>query len=145
MPTSPRSSSVPGSTEPARRWQPAPRHRIAAGGVVLVLVLTLFHQGAQPYAVGLVPEPWDELAHMAVFAVIATLFWLMAQARRPWLVLLAVAAIAAADEWAQLSLPGRQAGLADLAADVAGAALALWCLSRLARGLPARWRGTGAR
>ena len=111
---------------------------------MLALVLALFHQGAQPYAVGLVPEPWDKLAHMAVFAVIAALFWLMARARRPWLVLLAVAAIGAADEWAQLSQPGRQAGLADLAADVAGAALALWCLTRLARGLPAGWRNARA-
>ena len=33
--------------------------------------LGLLVGGAQPFAVGLVPAPWDKLAHMAVYAVLA--------------------------------------------------------------------------
>lgn len=38
------------------------------------------------------------------------------------------AAVGGADEAVQTLLPGRSAGLADLVADLAGAALALWLL-----------------
>ena len=106
---------------------------MAAAAVMLAMVAALFHQGAQPYAVELILSPWDKLAHLALFGLLAALFWLMANARHPWLVLLAVAAIGAIDELAQLRLPGRQPGLDDLLADVLGAAVALWILSRIAR------------
>ncbi len=70
---------------------------------------------------------------MALFAVLALLLWLLMGARRPWLVLGTACLIGLADEWAQLSLPGRQAGLDDLFADAAGAVLMLLCLTRVAR------------
>lgn len=111
---------------------------MAAAALLLALVATLFHQGAQPYAVGLIPSPWDKLAHLALFGMLAVLVWVMADARHPWLVLLAVAAIGGADELAQMRLPGREPGFDDLLADVFGAAIALWIVSRLARGTGGR-------
>jgi hypothetical protein len=36
----------------------------------------LFYLGAQPFAAGLIPAPWDKLAHLAVFAVLTTLLWI---------------------------------------------------------------------
>jgi hypothetical protein len=33
----------------------------------------LFYLGAQPFAAGLIPVPWDKLAHLAVFAFLTTL------------------------------------------------------------------------
>ncbi len=114
-------------------WRPLRWQRLAAAAVLVALVAALFHQGAQPYAVGLIPSPWDKLAHLALFGMLAALFWLLANARHPWLILFVVSAIGAADELAQLRLPGREPGLDDLLADVAGASIALLILSRLAR------------
>jgi hypothetical protein len=51
----------------------------------------LFYLGAQPFAAGLIQEPWDKLVHLAVFAVLTTLH--------------------------QANLPGRSADAADLFAD----------------------------
>ncbi len=104
--------------------------------MLLAMVAALFHQGAQPYAVGLIPSPWDKLAHLSLFGLLAALVWLVANARRPWLVLMAVTSIGMADELLQMRLPGRQAGIDDLIADVLGAAVVLWILSRLARRAP---------
>jgi len=47
-----------------------------------------------------------------------------------------VTSIGMADELLQMRLPGRQAGIDDLIADVLGAAVVLWILSRLARRAP---------
>lgn len=87
------------------------------------ILLGLFGLGAQPVAVGLVPVPWDKVAHGLVFAVLAAAMGLASGLRGWRMVLLAVGAallIGALDEWHQMFLPGRQAGLDDLAADVAG-------------------------
>jgi len=111
-----------------KRWQ-----RVAAAVAAIALVATLFQQGAQPYAVGLIPSPWDKLAHAALFGVLALLFWLIVPGRRPLAVVLIVTLIGAADEWAQLRLPGREPGLDDLAADLIGAVIAVCALMMRAR------------
>ena len=84
----------------------------------------LFIGGAQPFAVNLVPSPWDKLAHCIVFATVGAAFATLAGAQH-WAVALAAAALAIAlgglDEWRQLALPGRNGGLDDLAADAIGA------------------------
>lgn len=100
--------------------------RLAAVALSIGLPLGLLVGGAQPIAVGLIPTPWDKLAHAAVFALLAAAIghasgW---HGRR----VLAVAfvgalAMGAMDEWHQMFLPGRSAGLDDLAADAVGAAL----------------------
>ena len=121
--------------------------RAAAVVLVMGLVAGLLVGGAQPVAVGLVPAPWDKLAHGAVFAMLAGAVG-FASGLRGWR-MLAVACVGAVsvgvvDEWHQLFLPGRAAGLDDVAADAVGAAfgaaallqrerLAHWLRSRVMR------------
>ena len=71
--------------------------RAACLVAAIVLVVNLFVIGAQPIAVGLIPSPWDKLAHALLIA------------------------IALADELLQADLPGRIVSAADLTADVVGA------------------------
>jgi VanZ family protein len=100
--------------------------RLAAALVAVGLPMGLFIGGAQPVAVGLIAAPWDKLAHASVFAVLAAA---MAYASdwRGWPMWLAgfgfALGIGALDEWHQMYLPGRSAGLDDLAADAIGGAL----------------------
>ena len=94
--------------------------------LAIALPLGLFVGGAQPVAVGLVPAPWDKLAHAAVFALLAAAIGYASGLRgRPMLgvAFCGAVAVGALDEWHQMHLPGRSAGLGDLAADALGAAL----------------------
>ena len=111
--------------------------RVVALLALFVLVPGLFVGGAQPVAVGLIPVPWDKVAHCALFAGFAGLIGLAAgllPLRRGGLLVLAFAgalAIGIADELHQATLPGRQAGWDDLAADAVGALIGTWVLARL--------------
>lgn len=100
--------------------------RVGAAGAAIGVPLGLYYAGAQPYAVGLIPTPWDKLAHMAVFALLAAAVGYASGWRgRPmwWLAFTVALAVGAADELHQMLLPGRAAGWDDLAADALGAAL----------------------
>jgi VanZ family protein len=96
-------------------------------GVLLALAIagtaSLFVLGAQPYAVGLVPPPWDKLAHALVFG---TLFVVFDRALNlPLSVALALPLlISAADEMHQLFLPGRNPSWADWLAGLCGVVVA---------------------
>ena len=106
--------------------------RVAAALLVAALLVALFLGGAQPAAVGLVPMPWDKLAHAAVFAVLAICVGFACGLRgRPMFVLSFFVATGAGaiDEWHQIYLPGRGADWVDLAFDAAGAALGSAALS----------------
>lgn len=93
--------------------------------LLALMLLALFGGGAQPEAAGLIPAPWDKLAHLAVFAGFA--FLLRSGLGLPeGLALFLTLVIGAADELHQASLPGRFAGLDDWLADFAGALLGLW-------------------
>ena len=108
-------------------------HRAITVLVVLGILLGLFGLGAQPVAVGLVPVPWDKVAHAAVFAVLAAALGLASGLRGWRMVMLAVIGallVGALDEWHQMFLPGRQAGLNDLAADGVGGLLGAWLVVR---------------
>ena len=108
-------------------------HRAITVLVVLGILLGLFGLGAQPVAVGLVPVPWDKVAHAAVFAVLAAALGLASGLRGWRMVMLAVTGallVGALDEWHQMFLPGRQAGLDDLAADVVGGLVGAWLVVR---------------
>lgn len=106
--------------------------RQALAALVLVMMLTaLFAGGAQPEAAGLIPAPWDKLAHFTVFAVLAVLMHSGLGMSRVLAVVL-VMLVGAADELHQMSLPGRFPGLDDLLADLAGALCGVW----LTRWLP---------
>jgi VanZ family protein len=93
----------------------------------------LFYGGAQPYAVGLIPPPWDKFAHAVVLALLAAAVahasgW---RGARMWALGFAVAVlVGAADEWHQATLPGRAAGWDDMAADVVGAVLGATALRK---------------
>ncbi|MCB1944095.1 MAG: VanZ family protein [Candidatus Accumulibacter sp.] len=100
--------------------------RVAALLLALAIVFGLLVLGAEPFAVGLIPTPWDKLAHAAVFAVLAAVIGLASGLRGGRMFALALAGallVGALDEWHQLYLPGRQAGLDDLAADAFGGLL----------------------
>lgn len=110
------------------------RHqRVITVLVVLGILIGLFGLGSRPIAVGLVPVPWDKVAHAAVFAVLAAAVGLSSGLRGWHMVLLAVLGallVGALDEWHQMYLSGRQAGLDDLSADGIGGLLGAWWVMR---------------
>ena len=113
------------------------RQRAVAALLALAIVLGLFVLGAQPLAVGLVPVPWDKVAHASVFAALAGVIGL-ASGLRGWrmIVLAAFGAllVGVLDEWHQVFLPGRQAGWDDLAADAVGGFIGGMLLAVVFRG-----------
>lgn len=110
-------------------WQRA--WRVVAALLAVALPVGLWVGGAQPVAVGLIASPWDKLAHAGVFALLAMALGYASGLRGRAVLLLAFGgalAVGAVDEWHQLFLPGRSAGLDDLAADATGAALGAWVI-----------------
>ncbi|HUO43547.1 MAG TPA: VanZ family protein [Burkholderiales bacterium] len=107
--------------------------------IALIVIFNLFYLGAKPVAVGLFPEPWDKLAHFLVFSLLTALFWIATDGRFGVFIVLAVSLIGAADEIHQIFLPGRSAGLDDLAADIIAALTMFWLLHWL-RKLTAKTR-----
>lgn len=97
--------------------------RAACLAAALGLVATLFVGGAQPEAAGLLAPPWDKLAHLALFAVIAALLTVATGGRWGVAVVALLAIVGVGDELLQFGLPGRHPDLVDLATDFAGAAL----------------------
>lgn len=99
--------------------------RPAVAGMVMLLVL--FIGGAQPQAVGLIPAPWDKLAHATFFFIFALL--LSRFVALPLALVIALSLlVGVADEIHQSFLPGRVAGWDDWLADVVGTGFGLvWC------------------
>ncbi|RPH59294.1 MAG: hypothetical protein EHM83_16000 [Burkholderiales bacterium] len=105
--------------------------RLAAAALAVALVANLFYHGAQPYAVGLIPSPWDKPVHLAFFGGMAGLAWIVLGGRGAGAHLGAIGiavGIGLLDEVAQLRLPGRSVDVTDFAADFVGAALAVLLL-----------------
>lgn len=101
--------------------------------LLAVVLLGLFVWGGeQPEAAGLIPAPWDKLAHLAWFALLAGLLRLGLGPRWTPAVAAFCLGVGLWDEWRQLSLPGRMAGWDDLLADGLGIALGVWLAGRLA-------------
>jgi VanZ family protein len=86
--------------------------------IAATVVFQLFHLGAQPFAAGLIPEPWDKLAHFAVYSLITVLLWIGTAGRMTLAVLATVVAIGALDELRQAGIHGRSADTFDFLADV---------------------------
>jgi VanZ family protein len=82
--------------------------------------------GNQPEAAGLIDPPWDKLAHLTWFAVLAGLLRMGLGRRWSMGVVVFCLAVGLWDEWRQLSLPGRAAGWDDLLFDCLGVALGVW-------------------
>jgi len=93
-----------------------------------MVVFQLFYLGAQPFAAGLIPSPWDKGAHLVVYSAIAALLWFGSAGRAPLTVVTAVLAIGILDEWHQAFLPGRSADLLDLLADACAASITVLLL-----------------
>lgn len=91
--------------------------------VGLLGISALFILGAQPFAVGVVPPPYDKLAHALAFGC---LFLVLERALvlPLWLAILIPLILSGADEFHQLFLPGRQPGLDDWLAGLCGVILA---------------------
>ncbi len=99
--------------------------------VAVSMIGGLLRLGETSLAVGLIPSPWDKLAHALTFGTIALSLWLATRQR--WLgACVGIAfAIAVYDEWRQLYLPGREADLLDLLANTTGILLAVVLANRL--------------
>jgi len=109
--------------------------RLLAVLAAVCVPVGLFYGGAQPIAVGLIPEPWDKLAHVGVYALLAASVGYASGWRGSpvwWLAFTVALAMGAIDEFHQMTLPGRSAGWDDLAFDALGAVLGATAL---------RWRG----
>jgi VanZ like family len=94
--------------------------------LAVLFCVALWVGGSQPFAVGLIPSPWDKLVHAASFGLLAAAIGYASGFKNWAMVLTAFAGamlIGVADEWHQMFLPGRQAGWDDLAADLIGSAL----------------------
>lgn len=104
------------------------------------IIFGLFYLGAQPFAAGLFPPPWDKLAHFAVYFTLAGLFSIATEGEQSLQLIGVVSIIGVSDEWHQLFLPGRCADLDDLFTDMAAAICAVMILNCLRT----RWAATAA-
>jgi VanZ family protein len=108
--------------------------RLVAVFAFVVVAANLFWHGAQPYSVGLVPAPWDKLAHVIAFGGFGGTAWVMLGGTRrvaDVLAPLAAVGVGVADEFAQQFNPGRGVSGADIAADAIGAILVVMTLALL--------------
>ncbi len=100
-------------------------HRLALLPALVLLSMFVWG-GNQPEAAGLIPPPWDKLAHLAWFAVLAGLLHVGLGLRRGVWVVVFCLGVGLWDEWRQLSLPGRAAGWDDLLFDGLGIGVGIW-------------------
>ena len=82
------------------------------------VIFQLFYLGSQPFAAGLVPAPWDKLAHLVVYSAITALLWIGTGGSKPALVIAVAIVIGALDELHQAGVPGRHAEMGDFLVDV---------------------------
>ena len=99
------------------------------------MAVTIFTGAEQAGQAHLFPPPWDKVAHFLYYGTMALLLAHGAGRRWLWIPLVLVPVMGAADEWHQMSVPGREASFFDWLADVAGASVAVY----------AYYRGTGER
>lgn len=92
-------------------------------GIGAIVVIALFVLGAQPFAVGIVPPPYDKLAHAVLFGCLFLVLDRALVLPLAWALTIPLL-ISAADEWHQMFLPGREASIADWLAGLCGVAVA---------------------
>jgi VanZ family protein len=108
----------------------APRLALLAA---LILLAVYVWGNSQPEVAGLIPPPWDKLAHLAWYAVLAGLL-LLGLGRRAWpWVLAGTLLLAGWDEWHQFALPGRSPGVDDWLADALGVMVGMGIVWRWGR------------
>lgn len=97
----------------------------------LLWIAALIYLGRQPIAVGLIPAPYDGLAHLAAFGMLTFLFWLALFRAHPFFLVALIALLGALDEWHQTFLPGRAPSLYDWLFDVVAAVVMVYFLEWL--------------
>jgi VanZ family protein len=102
------------------------RIRILATLCFGLLITALFIGGRQSAAGSLFPVPWDKAVHLACYGTLTVLAGIALPKIKLPVLFLMIASIGVADEFLQIYIPGRHAGLDDLAADVAGCLIALF-------------------
>ncbi|ADV66301.1 VanZ family protein [Deinococcus maricopensis] len=101
--------------------------------VVWAAGIAYFSQQSQPLGVS-VPHPWDKVAHLTEYSVLA---FLLARASGRWALACALTAWwGALDEVHQAFVPGREAGIQDWWFDLAGGVLGGWLGRRNRGGAP---------
>lgn len=116
------SESIPAAT---------PRNSVAARWAPPIIWVAVILVGTSWPGVSLGPDglPLDKVAHFTAYAVLAALMLRATAAPRSWaafaVVLFAVAAFGAVDEWHQSFIPRRSMSFADWVADVSGALVGL--------------------
>ena len=85
------------------------------------ILAPLFLPSALPFSGGF-SQPWDKVAHLAVYSALTALLWIGTAGRARALVAAAVVAIGALDEGLQALVPGRSPDFFDFAVDVAAVA-----------------------
>lgn len=100
-----------------------------------ILLLLFIWGGNQPEAAGLFKAPWDKLAHLSWFAVLAALLDFGLNLRLRFPVILFCSGVALWDEWRQLILPGRSADFGDLIFDGLGISIGLLIVQQINRKL----------
>lgn len=101
--------------------------RPVAALLAVALTAALFVGGAQPEAAGLIPEPWDKLAHVGFFVLLTLLLARGFALSMGWVAGVALL-VGLADEFHQSFLPGRVASVEDWLADLVGVMLAVGVL-----------------
>ncbi|EIC30850.1 VanZ family protein [Methylomicrobium album] len=100
-----------------------------------ILLLLFIWGGHRPEAAGLFKAPWDKLAHLSWFAVLAGLLDFGLNLRIRWPVALFCAGVALWDEGRQLTLPGRSADAGDLIFDGLGILIGILIARRIGKKL----------
>jgi VanZ family protein len=107
--------------------------------VALVLLAVYVWGNSLPEAAGLIPPPWDKLAHLVWYAILSGLLVVGLGTRAwPW-ILTGTLLLAGWDEWHQLTLPGRSAGMDDWLADAGGVLVGLLTAHAIGRRFGAAW------
>ncbi len=109
-------------TDPKSTIAPDPRRVSTLRWLCLLLAAAvtfqLFYLGSKPLAAGLIPPPWDKLAHLVVYSAITALLWIGMGGRALALIIVAAIVIGALDELHQAGVPGRNADAGDFLMDV---------------------------
>ena len=110
--------------------------RLAALAFALALVVQLLLLPEPAFVPSVTAVITDKVLHALVFGLLAVLLHVLAGTRTTFAVFAAVVGIGVLDELHQAFIPGREADLADLLADAAGAAVALYLVKFVPLGAP---------
>ena len=94
--------------------------RLAAFTLLFTIFFAIFVGGTQPAAVNLFTPPWDKVVHCLVYGIMLGLVSVAFPKTNLKLLAISIIAVGSLDEIHQIYIPGRSAGLDDLAADVIG-------------------------